>query len=437
MAKDSARVLVIGAGIAGLGAATWAREAGFEVTVIEAADRVGGRAVTTARPDSGDRIDVGTQYFHSNYRLAKRLIRSAGLATAVRPVRGQTRFFDQRAPGGSFTAGHRLPIIRAGGVVDNLRLLASGAWRIVRDPISPFGLRRYDRLDAQAAGTRVTNPFEWDFTARCLALAGCLVEPTPTDLSYLHMVRLMRIVLTTDYLALDGGIATLHERLASELDVRLSTAAAQLTWDGRVCGATLIDGTQVEADHTILATPPLAAAALMPVSWHKERAFLQTTRHPPAQIVTFFLDRPLEAGVWSYILPPDPARLVGFCVDAAQKNPTNVPSGKAALQAWICDPASTSAQGMNDDELSTRVIKELESFFPGISGRVEHAHVQRHGAAIPQFPPGRNQAAIEFLARIDERPGLEVCGDYLTGGYMECALWSAERAVKRLRQAAR
>jgi protoporphyrinogen oxidase len=316
--------------------------------------------------------------------------------------------------------------------MDNLRLLASGAWRIARNPIAPFRLGRYPRMDAQTTGERIKDPFEWDYTARCLALAGCLVEPEPADLSYLHMVRLMRIVLTTDYLALDGGIASLHERLGHRLKVHLSTAAAGLMWDERVHGVVLSDGTQIKADHVILATTPHAAAELMPPTWGSERDFLQATQHPPAQIVTCFLDGPLEAGVWSYILPRDDTRLVGFCVDAAQKNPANIPSGKAALQAWICHPASMRAAEMDDATLSMQVVTELEPFFPGIDSRIEHVHVQRHAVAVPQFPPGRNQAAREFLARIDERPGLEVCGDYLTGGYMECALWSAERAVARL-----
>jgi len=428
------KVLVVGAGIAGLGAATWAREAGFDVTVIEASNRVGGRAVTVTRPGCNDRIDVGSQYFHSNYRLAKKLLRSVGMTASVRRVRGRTCFFDKRAPGGSFTAGHRLPIIRAGGLIDNVRLLASGAWRIARNPISPFGLRRYPRIDGQSVGERISDPFEWDYTARCLALVGCLAEPEPADVSYLHMIRLMRIVLTTDYLALDGGIAALHERLATELDIRLSTTAAHLIFDERVRGVALDNGTQIDADHVILATPSHAAATLMPSAWNTERRFLETTQHPPAQILTCYLDGPLQAGVWSYILPRDDSRLVGFCVDASLKNPANVPSGKAALQAWICHPASARAAEMTDENLTKQVVTELQRYFPGIESRIEHVHVQRHAAAVPQFPTGRNQAALEFLARIDERAGLEVCGDYLTGGYMECALWSAERAVTRLRR---
>jgi len=52
------RVLVIGAGIAGLGAARALHDRGFEVEVIEARDRVGGRLWTV------DRIDYGAHWIH-------------------------------------------------------------------------------------------------------------------------------------------------------------------------------------------------------------------------------------------------------------------------------------------------------------------------------------------------------------------------------------
>jgi phytoene dehydrogenase-like protein len=60
------RVVVIGAGIAGLGAATYFAKRGHDVRVLEAADRIGGRALTIARRNGRDRVDVGTQYYHSN-----------------------------------------------------------------------------------------------------------------------------------------------------------------------------------------------------------------------------------------------------------------------------------------------------------------------------------------------------------------------------------
>jgi protoporphyrinogen oxidase len=182
----------------------------------------------------------------------------------------------------------------------------------------------------------------------------------------------------------------------------------------------------------ILAVPPHAAASILPLAWVQERAFLDGIRQPPAVIVTLFLDGPLEPDVWSYVFRPDPGRLVSFCSDAARKNPAMVPSGRAALQAWICYPAAERALAMAQDELVRIVLGDLEPGFPGIAMRVQHAHVHRIARALPQSPPGHNQAALRFLHAMDRRTGIALCGNYLTGGYMECALWSAERAVSRV-----
>src|SRR6185312_12221826 len=58
-------VLVIGAGLAGLGAATALRERGVRCLVLEAAGRIGGRA-WTAYPDAlgGAWFDMGAVWLH-------------------------------------------------------------------------------------------------------------------------------------------------------------------------------------------------------------------------------------------------------------------------------------------------------------------------------------------------------------------------------------
>lgn len=427
--RDRQRVLIVGAGLAGLAAGSWLTAKGYDVEVLEATDRPGGRAVTLDRPDtSGDRVDVGTQYFHSNYTRARSLIADAGLTGSLRRIRGKTRFFDDRAPGGTFTTGHRVPHIRAAGLWANIALSARGLARMAMNPIDTFAAKPYPRLDHRPVGEAVTDPFEWEFTARTLISAGALVEPVGQDISYLHLIRLMKIILMTDYLSLDGGTASLHEALAARLDISFATPVAELVWDGVARGVVLTDGTRREADHVILAVPPKPLAAMLPQDWEAERAFLSGIRHPPAVVVTFWLDAPLEPGVWSYVFRPGGGR-VSFCTDAAQKNPTMVPSGRAALQAWICAPAAEEAGAMDDDTLVARVTEELATHLPGIARRIDSVHIQRHAHAVPQTPPGHASAATDFLTRIDRRAGLQVCGDFLSGGYMECALWAAERAV--------
>ncbi|MEM7189175.1 MAG: FAD-dependent oxidoreductase [Pseudomonadota bacterium] len=448
---DKPSVVIAGAGLAGLAAGTWLQELGHSVQIVEAAERPGGRALTIERPDgSGDRADVGTQYFHTNYRRALALIEAAGLTHELRRVRGRTWFFDQRAPGGTFTTGHRLPYIRAAGFLANLSLLLGGLVRMLRNPIDPFALSdRWERIDAQSVSDAIKNPWEREFTARTLITAGALAETEPVaqssgddfynNFSYLHLIRLMRIVLMTDYLALDGGVAALHAALAARLHVTYEAEAKSILWDGRARGLEMADGSHCLAEHVILAVPPDAAAETLPDEWAEERGFLNSVRQPPALVVTFWLDGPHEEGIWSYVFPPDKGspsackdRIVSFCTDAAQKNPRMVPSGRAALQAWICWPASARAMKMDDEDLVAAVKAELEEHFPGLPGRTEAVHVQRHAKAVPQIPPGHAREARRFLDRMDRREGLEICGDFLSGGYMECALWSAERSTRRI-----
>jgi phytoene dehydrogenase-like protein len=59
--------LAIGAGIAGLSAAWHLHDAGRDVLVVEAGERVGGRMATDSR--DGFIVDSGAQFLSTEYRL--------------------------------------------------------------------------------------------------------------------------------------------------------------------------------------------------------------------------------------------------------------------------------------------------------------------------------------------------------------------------------
>jgi monoamine oxidase len=79
MKGRSKRILVVGAGMAGLTAARLLAEAGRKVLVLEARDRVGGR-IRTLR-DRGEILELGAEFVHGHPPELWELIREAGLET--------------------------------------------------------------------------------------------------------------------------------------------------------------------------------------------------------------------------------------------------------------------------------------------------------------------------------------------------------------------
>ena len=106
-----------------------------------------------------------------------------------------------------------------------------------------------------------------------------------------------------------------------------------------------------------------------------------------------------------------------------------VPSGNSIIQPWICYPHSVELEKYSDDEVIALCVDEIEDIFPGFSSWIVDVHITRHPYGVPFHSTGHVQKAVNFMRNMDIKK-VSFCGDYLSGGYMESALWSAERAAK-------
>src|SRR4051794_19589484 len=76
------RVIVVGAGLAGLTAAYELRRAGLDVLVLEARDRVGGRVWTIRAPFSGGQhAEAGGEFIDTGHHAVLAYLRRFGLHT--------------------------------------------------------------------------------------------------------------------------------------------------------------------------------------------------------------------------------------------------------------------------------------------------------------------------------------------------------------------
>ena len=102
-------VVVVGAGIAGLSAARELKKSGASVAVLEARDRIGGRAHSVPGLE-GQTIDLGAQFIGDSQKRISALADEAGL-TRVKPFdKGLGLFFTDQNKGAQRVTGDSLPL---------------------------------------------------------------------------------------------------------------------------------------------------------------------------------------------------------------------------------------------------------------------------------------------------------------------------------------
>jgi monoamine oxidase len=273
MQQTSVDVVVVGAGAAGLSAARVLLQAGLKVVVLEAKDRVGGRAWTgsLAGPDGTEHpgIDLGAHWLH-----AARANPMAKLA-AEHGVRlsepdDSTLILDDGRPLGWLDRGK---LWRAWSHID--RMIARKA---ASDPAATAGsaYSSHDRLTRVAASLHGTH-------ACGMPLSGVSARDFASALDY-------------DDRFVEGGYGALVAKLAAGVPVRLECPVSAIAVEGEGavvttaggdirCGAVLVTvSTTVLAAGAIRVTPALpetvqAALADLPHGAYERLVF--TLAHDP------------------------------------------------------------------------------------------------------------------------------------------------------------
>lgn len=291
------RAIVVGAGIAGLAAASYLRNAGWEVEVVEARDRVGGRIHTDR--SLGVPLERGASWVHGvTGNPMVRLVQQAGLS--LQP----TNFEDARAR--DATSGRP-----AGGVAAADAELWRAAAQVAQE-----------RPDAAESVATALGRVGWtpDTPQRQLAELTELVMEYGVDLDRLGAQALWegRASRGGDSMVV-GGYSAVPELLAADLPIRLSTPVRGITTDRS--GATVqTDSGQMTADAVVLAIPlavlqagvvsldwptPIAAALAGLTTGNLEKVFLSYPEvwWPAAQVLQV-MSAPDRR--WSEWYPMDP-----------------------------------------------------------------------------------------------------------------------------------
>ena len=265
------RVVVVGAGLAGLTAAVDLADAGADVTVLEARGRVGGRM--RGIPLSPNVVaDGGAAYLGVRHTELLAMVREYGLALASTEMTGKSTFLvaDRRT-----TTGSRVPPLDAvalGGLFDRLEDLVSG---VCCD--APWRSPQADHLDRLTAARWLDGEIEHPDAKTFLPLfLGEMMAADPAAISVLHMAFYLRSGGGIRYLnafeggaqqwRIDGGAHLLCEALANRLGDRVllgRPVSAIEQYSDEVVVHTIPDAGRARfvhrADRVVVAVPPLLA----------------------------------------------------------------------------------------------------------------------------------------------------------------------------------
>jgi len=433
--STDADVIVIGGGIAGLGAAVRLKDRGLEPLVLEAESRVGGR-MTTDRVN-GFIVDRGVTLFGNGFGSMRALVLRLGLSELV--CKGKFSVGIQDAAG---CRGYR------GGRFEDLLFDRGISWRArlagVRFGLDLFRHHRAlvhgfstlaDSLDGEDARTyfrRIGGEevFERIFLPGLNGPVGGAVDTS----SRVILMQVLWNLLVRGQWNLTDGVDRIPEAAAAQVKVFA---------EARVQHVEPTDsGIQVEAEAkgkprtfraraVIFALPGQLVPAICPGLPEETRATLSRTQYSRIVNAAVALAKPPNTPYAGYAFTEDV--VPGAEIEMEHRRaPNRCPAGTGMAGVFLWDTPRRKRLDVDDQSLKQQASEVVEQNFPECRGKVLFVHLVRWNIGIAQFPPGRlrEMTALRKQLAASNAP-FDLCGDYLDGLSSEGALRTGEQAADR------
>lgn len=443
MAARFRNAIVIGGGLSGLAAAYRLREAGIQVTVLEAGRRPGGR-VRTDHQD-GFVVEAGAQFIATFYTHTLQLIRDLSLANDLVTVPNRVAEYAHGAlrplrTGPSFAFNDFLALR------DKIHLLKLGTTLA----------RHWSRLDlhaphrAHALDDRsVAQYSDEELTA---ILRRYAVDVSMSSLFFwtaertsqaMFFILVKAAALGVELRTLRAGLGRLTDALASRVTVRFNARVCRVSPSASGGWVVELESDrqrhEVSADAVVSAIPATQVVRLFPGMNARQRRFFEQVTYSGTVTTILATPRRLPQDDYALLFPPDELPALGTATIASVRCADHAPMETDMLTLFPSSRAAPRLLSEPDAVVRDALIADLERAAPMWRPSPIAMHrVYRWPEAIPDFQVGHLRRLDAFLREL-EVGTVAFAGDYIGGPTIEGAVTSgfeaADRLLQRLRRA--
>ena len=448
--KSPKKVVVVGAGLAGLAAAKELIEAGHEVTVLEARQRPGGRVSTVREAFSGELFaEEGAAAFSESYTMSTKLIDELGLEKVPYTLPQEPVIY--------ILNGKKLTVSPGETVEWPYDLTAE------EQALGPFGIVKKYILDTLPA--EVKDPQKWDqpplIRLDKLSLADYLLEQgasegavelvkntqwfaaVPKQTSGLSMaVSDMGLFMGGMPFTLKGGNDLLPREIAKKMKGKINYGTEVTSIEdseGKVKVKTKQNGLSKEyvGDNVIMALPlkVLEKIDFQPALSAAKKSAISGTPVINLTRTIFEVDEAFwqEKGLAGAAFTDLPVGQVNVYL-----NPERPGKGPALLESYVAGPAAAALAHLSENEVAEKVKIEMSKVHPDSRQHIKKAYVKAwsedpYALGGPSWPaPGDVTAHLKDLQVPHGR--VHFAGEHtsILRSTMEGALRSGARAAKEV-----
>ncbi|MFH0799576.1 MAG: protoporphyrinogen oxidase [Pseudomonadota bacterium] len=445
-AQPKNKVVVIGAGVAGLSAAYYLRKRGVDVEIFERTAHAGG-AVRTVLKEERYLLEQGPNAFLASAEPIAMLARELSINPQIVGSDALSRRRYIRARGSM----HELPM-GPGSFLKSRLLSFRGKLRMFAELMvktKSAGSESLAQFVARRAGREVldslVDPFVsgvWAGDAAQLEVESVCPKLVDIERECGSVLRGMKKLAggsqKRGLFSFRWGMGTLTARLEEEMKNRLHLETSVRSVErGRGGGFKIrLDGKTlpVEADAVVVAAPaPVAAIMLAELDPDIATPLGAVPYAPLAVVHTAFAEKdipvPLD-GFGVLISRSEKIRLLGSIWSSAIF-PSRCPKGEALLTNFIGGATDPGLVDLSDDEITAEVLSGLESTM-GIRAKPRRVFVKRTGQSIPQYTVGHGRRLKMIEERLLGLPGIFLTGSYFNGVSVSDTIAHARAEVDRV-----